>query len=80
MQAVELLDGSEVLRGSASFVAGVATAIAGFGGRKLNLNGAVAFATVQVESGLNMGKTPYAVDDLHGVCAVRRRSPRRCSR
>jgi Peptidase family C25 len=70
-QAVELRDGSEVLRGSASFANGVATAVAGFGGRKLNLNGAVAFASVQVESGLNMGKTPFATDDIVGVCSVR---------
>jgi Peptidase family C25 len=69
--AVELLDGSEVLRGSASFATGVATDVAGFGGRKLNLNGAVAFASVQVESGLNMGKTPFATDDIVGVCSVR---------
>ena len=70
-QAVELRDGSEVLHGSASFANGVATAVAGFGGRKLNLNGAVAFASVQVESGLNMGKTPMAADDIVGVCSVR---------
>jgi hypothetical protein len=66
----ELRDGSEVLRGSASFATGVATAVAGFGGRKLNLNGAVAFASVQVEGGLNMGK-----DALRG-----RRHPRRLPR
>jgi len=69
--AVELLDGSEVFRGSASFANGIGTAVTGFGGRKLNLNGAVAFASVQVESGLNMGKTPFATDDIVGVCSVR---------
>src|SRR5262249_24062574 len=69
-QAVELKDGSEVLRGNASFATGVATTVSGLGGRKLNLNGAVAFASVQAESGLNMGKTPYAVDDVVGVCSV----------
>ncbi len=78
-QAVELRDGSEVLRGNASFAAGVATATAGFGGRKLNLNGAVAFASVQVESGLNMGMTPMprpTTSSASARCA--RRSPPRC--
>jgi len=71
-QVVELRDGSEVFRGNASFATGIATAVAGFGGRKLNLNGAVALAgSVLAESGTNMGMTPFNTSDTDGVCSVR---------
>jgi len=71
-QAVELRDGSEVISGNASFAAGIDTAVAGLGGRKLNLNGAVALAgSVSAESGTNMGMTPYGGGDIDGVCSVR---------
>ena len=69
-QAVELKDGSAVIRGSASLAAGIAQPDVGLGGRTANLNGAVAFASVQPTSGQSMGRTDYAGDDVSGVCSV----------
>ena len=69
-QAVELLDGSEVIRGSASLAAGIGQVAAGLGGRTVNLGGAVAFASSQPFNGQSMGLSPYAGDDVPGVCSV----------
>ena len=69
-QAVELLDGSEVIRGSANLAAGVGQVAAGLGGRTVNLGGAVAFASSQPFNGQSMGLSPYAGDDVPGVCSV----------
>ncbi len=69
-QAVELRDGSEVLRGNASFATGVSQTLVSLGGRTVDPSGAVAFASVQPVGGQNMGASPYAADDIVGVCAV----------
>src|SRR4030095_10036485 len=69
-QAVELKDGSEVLRGNASFAVGGAQTVAPLGGRKVDLNGAVAFASTQPVSGQSLGMTSYTGDDVPGVCSV----------
>jgi len=69
-QLVELKDGSEVIRGTTSLATGVAQAVAGLGGRKVDLGGAVALATVQPEAGQSMGMSTYSGDDVMGVCSV----------
>ncbi len=67
-QAIELKDGSTVQRGSENFASGVAqktvTITSVVTGR------AVAFASVQPVGGQNMGLSPYAGDDIIGVCSV----------
>ena len=67
-QAVELKDGSTVQRGSASFAAGVTTAIATLVTR-VNTTRALAFASVQA-GGQSMGRTPYAANDVPGVAST----------
>jgi hypothetical protein len=69
-QAVELKDGSEVIRGSANLANGAPQVTAGLGGRTINLNGAVAFASSQPVNGQSIGRSPYAGDDVAGVCSV----------
>lgn len=67
-QVVELKDGSTVQQGSEAFATGVAQ-------RTVSINSvattrSVAFASVQPVGGQNMGKSPYAADDIIGVCSV----------
>ncbi len=69
-QAVELKDGSEVISGSKTFPAGTSQVASAIGGRTINLNGAVAFASSQPFNGQSIGRSPYAVDDVAGVCSV----------
>jgi hypothetical protein len=69
-QAVELRDGSEVVRGSASLAAGVGQVEVGLGGRKVDLGGAVAFSATQAVGGQSTGITAFATDDVPGVCSV----------
>jgi peptidase C25-like protein len=69
-QVVDLKDGSEVIRGNASFAAGAGQVLTGLGGRRLNLSGAVAFASVQPFNGQSIGRTPYSGDDVVGVCST----------
>ena len=69
-QLVELKDGSEVLRGSASMATGVGQLAVGLGGRKVNLAGAVAFGSTQAAFGQAAGRTALTGDDLPGVCSV----------
>ena len=65
-------DGSAVIRGSASLATGVAQTVVGLG-RTVNLNQAVAFASVQPTTGQSMGRTALggnAQNDFPGVCSV----------
>ncbi|MEO8521297.1 MAG: hypothetical protein ABI603_08040, partial [Acidobacteriota bacterium] len=64
-QAVELKDGSTVYGGNASVAAGQSTAIAGL--PFFDTRRAVAFGSSQSGAGQNMGRTPYAGDDIIGV-------------
>ncbi|MCH8991815.1 MAG: hypothetical protein IIA44_08735, partial [Acidobacteria bacterium] len=64
-QAVELQDGSSVQRGSEPFLAGTASATVGIS--TVDVTKAYAFGSVQAGSGQNMGRSPYAVDDVIGV-------------
>jgi hypothetical protein len=70
-QLVELRDGSEVLRGSAALAAGVAQLPVGLFGRKINLAGAVAFASTQAAFGQGAGRSPASgATAVPGVCSV----------
>ena len=64
-QAVELRDGSTVQRGSQSFASGAATSTVPIS--SVNTSRAAAFASVQAVGGQNMGRSPYAGDDIIGV-------------
>lgn len=64
-QAVELNDGSTVQRGTENFVAGIAQKTVPI--TAVDTSRAVAFASVQLVGGQNMGKSPYAGDDIIGV-------------
>ena len=64
-QAVELKDGSSVQRGSANFASASAQASASIS--SVDTSRSVAFASVQPVGGQNMGKSPYAGDDIIGV-------------
>lgn len=71
-QVVDLRDGSEVIRGSASLATGVAQTAVGLG-RTVNVTRAVAFASVQPTTGQSMGRTALAgnsQNDFPGVCSV----------
>ena len=67
-QAVELTNGSSVQRGSASFAISAAQATASI--TSVNTDRSVAFASVQPVGGQNTGRSPYAADDILGVCSV----------
>lgn len=67
-QVVELRDGSAVQRGSQSFDAGVSQRTVGIS--SVVTDRSVAFASVQPVGGQNMGRSPYAGDDIIGVCSV----------
>ncbi len=67
-QAVELKDGSRVRQGSENFPTGVAQRIVPI--TSIDLNRSVAFASVQPVGGQNMGRSPYAGDDIIGVGSV----------
>ena len=64
-QAVELQDGSSVQRGNEPFLAGTASSTVGIS--PVDVTKAYAFGSVQAGSGQNMGRSPYAVDDITGV-------------
>ncbi|MGQ0670233.1 MAG: hypothetical protein ACT4PO_11270 [Actinomycetota bacterium] len=64
-QAVELKDGSTVQRGSESFVSGDPSNAVPIS--SINTSRAAAFASVQAVGGQNMGRSPYAGDDIIGV-------------
>ena len=64
-QVVELNDGSTVQRGSANFPTGVAQTNVPIS--PVDTTRSVAFASVQPVGGQNMGRTPYAGDDIIGV-------------
>jgi hypothetical protein len=68
-QAVELKDGSTVQRGSVNFPLAGAQQIVSLG-TPVDTNRSIAFASVQPVGGQNMGRSPYAADDIIGVGSV----------
>ena len=67
-QAVEFKDGSTVQRGSENFAIGVAQKTVPI--TSVVTDRAVVFGSVQPVGGQNMGRSPYAGDDIIGVCSV----------
>jgi hypothetical protein len=67
-QAVELKDGSAVQSGSEAFAGGVAQRTVSIS--NVVTDRSVAFASVQPVGGQNMGRSPYAGDDIIGVCST----------
>jgi len=68
-QAVELKDGSTVQRGSVNFPLAGAQQIVSLG-TPVDTNRSIALASVQPVGGQNMGRSPYAGDDIIGVGSV----------
>jgi hypothetical protein len=64
-QAVELKDGTAVQRGSENVASGVAQKTVAIAG--IDTARAAAFASVQPVGGQNLGRSPYAGDDIIGV-------------
>ena len=67
-QAVELTNGSSVQRGTENFATGVGQRTVSIS--SISTGRSVAFASVQPVGGQNMGRSPYAADDIIGVCSV----------
>lgn len=67
-QVVELLDGSSVQSGSASFGVGVATVSTTI--TTVSVTRSSAFASAHTGGGQNGGRTPYTADDVVGVAAA----------
>jgi len=67
-QVVELKDGSTVQRGSENFATGIAQKTVPISG--VVTDRAVVFGSVQPVGGQNMGRSPYAGDDIIGVCSI----------
>ncbi len=67
-QAVELTNGSTVQRGSENFLSGDSQKLVAI--TSVDTSRAIAFASVQPVGGQNMGRSPYAADDIIGVGSV----------
>jgi len=67
-QVVDLLDGSQVRYGSATFADGASTATASFA--SVDTTRATAFASVDYGGGAAMGRTTYIADDVPGAATA----------
>ena len=68
-QAVELMDGTFVQRGSENFPSADAQEVVTLA-TAVDVNRSAAFASVQTPAGLSTGRTPYVGDDIVGVSSA----------